>query len=152
MLHCQGTVKPVYNDHPGDPKFVAVDRLSLFRGSKKLLKCKNRTPKWSCYRQVVVGSGLTAFRTLLVMIRLNFFYRVDFNVSKELEWKTGKIFLLLLLLSVFRTTLQGSDLRRRTFLDICAQSIPWFVVASREEVCDTPCTPQLVLPENKNKS
>ncbi len=28
------TVKPVYNDHPRDPKFMAVgDRWSLFRGS-----------------------------------------------------------------------------------------------------------------------
>ena len=28
------TVKPVYNDHPWDPKIVAVvDRWSLFRGS-----------------------------------------------------------------------------------------------------------------------
>ena len=31
------TVKPVYNDHPRDPKFVAVvDRRSLFRGSLML--------------------------------------------------------------------------------------------------------------------
>ena len=31
------TVKPVYNDHPRNPKFVAVvDRWSLFRGSSML--------------------------------------------------------------------------------------------------------------------
>ncbi len=29
------TVKPVYNDHPRDPKFVAVvDRWPLFRGGR----------------------------------------------------------------------------------------------------------------------
>ncbi len=33
------TIKLVYNDHPWDPKFVAiVDRLLLFRGSFMLLK------------------------------------------------------------------------------------------------------------------
>ena len=37
------TVKPVYNDHPRDPKFVAVvDR--LFRGSFKLYKLKMEPP------------------------------------------------------------------------------------------------------------
>jgi len=35
------TVKLVYNDHPWDPKFVAVvDRWSLFRGSFMLWKLK----------------------------------------------------------------------------------------------------------------
>ncbi len=33
ILHIESTVKPVYKDHPRDPKFVAVvDKWSLFRG------------------------------------------------------------------------------------------------------------------------
>ena len=33
-LEFAGTVKPVYNNHPGDPKFVAVvEKWSLFRCS-----------------------------------------------------------------------------------------------------------------------
>ena len=32
-VHCGSTVNPVYNDHPQDPKFVAVvDKWSLFSG------------------------------------------------------------------------------------------------------------------------
>ena len=50
----------MYNDHPRDPKIVAVvDRWSLFRGSFMLytliLGPKNRDR----YLQVVVSSGLT---------------------------------------------------------------------------------------------
>jgi len=54
ILGC--TVKPVYNDHPRDPKFVAVvDRWSLFRGSFVLQKLKMRpqmvvvVDKWSLF-------------------------------------------------------------------------------------------------------
>ena len=45
------TVKPVYNDHPWDPKIVAaVDRWSLFRGHL----CYKRT-NWDLKIVVVVG-------------------------------------------------------------------------------------------------
>jgi hypothetical protein len=44
------TVKPVYNDHPGDTKIVAVvDRWSLFRGS-----LYNKTSTWDLKIVVVV--------------------------------------------------------------------------------------------------
>jgi len=51
------TVKPVYNDHPQDPKCVAVaDRWSLFRGSFMSQKLTLRpkkvvvVDKWSLFR------------------------------------------------------------------------------------------------------
>jgi hypothetical protein len=54
------TVKPEYNNHPRDPKFVAVlDRWSLFRGNFMFQKIENGTPNGGRYRQVVVNSGLT---------------------------------------------------------------------------------------------
>ena len=41
LLKKRSTVKPVYNYHPRDPKFVAVvDRLLFFRGSFMLYKGK----------------------------------------------------------------------------------------------------------------
>jgi hypothetical protein len=49
------TVIPVYNDHPRDPKFVAVvDRWLLFRGSFMLYKMKTGPQNGGRYRQVVV--------------------------------------------------------------------------------------------------
>jgi len=43
-LYQYNSVKPVYNDHPRDPKFVTVvDRWSLFRGS--FMKIEIGTPK-----------------------------------------------------------------------------------------------------------
>jgi hypothetical protein len=62
------TVKLVYNDHPWDPKIVAVvDRWSLFRGHL----C-NKSPKWDLkmvvvrgrwsLSEVVVSSGLTVVK------------------------------------------------------------------------------------------
>jgi hypothetical protein len=59
------TVKPVYNDHPRDPKIVAVvDRWSLFRG--QLL---NKSPNWNL-KIVVVSKGKGAMK------------------EKKVEWKT----------------------------------------------------------------
>ncbi len=59
------TVKPVWNDHPQDPKFVAVvDRWSLFRGWSLLKRPKlelqngGRCRQVGRYSEVVVGSGL----------------------------------------------------------------------------------------------
>jgi hypothetical protein len=50
----QSTVEPVNNDHPWDPKIVAVvDRWSLFRGSFI------NTISTSDLKMVVVNSGLT---------------------------------------------------------------------------------------------
>jgi len=44
------TVKPVYNDHPWDPKLVAVvDRGSLFRGY-----LSSKTPIWDIKMVVVI--------------------------------------------------------------------------------------------------
>jgi len=49
------TVKLVYNDHPWDPKFVAVvDWWSLFRGSFMLWKLKLRSQNCGRCRQAVV--------------------------------------------------------------------------------------------------
>ncbi len=48
------TVKPVYNDHPRDPKFVAVvDRWSLFRGRFMLWSLKLGLQNGGRCRQVV---------------------------------------------------------------------------------------------------
>ena len=58
------TVKPLYNDHLRDPKFVAgVDRWLLFRVSFMILKLKT-SKMWLLqasgrYLEVVVYSGLT---------------------------------------------------------------------------------------------
>ncbi len=50
-------VKPVYNDHPRDPKIVAVvDRRSLFRG--QLL---NKSHNWNL-RMVVGSKGMGAMK------------------------------------------------------------------------------------------
>ena len=55
-------VKPVYNDHPRDPEFVAVvDRWPLFRGSFMLCKLKLGLQNAVRCRQVVVSSGLTVY-------------------------------------------------------------------------------------------
>jgi hypothetical protein len=52
-LH-QGTVKPVYNDHPWDPEIVAVvDRWSLFRGNL----CE-KSPIWVLKIEVVIDRWL----------------------------------------------------------------------------------------------
>jgi hypothetical protein len=49
------TVKFVYNDHPRDPKFVAVvDRWSLFKGRFMLKRFKLGLKNNGRYRQVVV--------------------------------------------------------------------------------------------------
>jgi len=49
-------VKPVYNDHPRDPKFVTVvDRWSLFRGNFMLWNLKLGLKNGGRYRQVVVA-------------------------------------------------------------------------------------------------
>ncbi len=49
------TLKPVYNDHLWDPKFVAiVDRWSLFRGTFMLQKLKLGLQNRGRCRQVVV--------------------------------------------------------------------------------------------------
>jgi hypothetical protein len=51
----KSTAKPVYNDHPRDPKFVAVvDMWSLFRGSFMLQKLNMGLQKGSRCRQLVV--------------------------------------------------------------------------------------------------
>ncbi len=67
------TVKLVYNDHPRDPKFVAVvDRLSLFRGRFTLWKLKLGLQNSGRCRQVVAirrWSGLTVF---LIESKLSF--------------------------------------------------------------------------------
>jgi len=59
------TVKPVYNDHPWDPKFVAiVDSWALFRGSfmlQILILGPQNSSRCSRYSEVVVNSGLTAY-------------------------------------------------------------------------------------------
>jgi hypothetical protein len=53
----QITVKPVWSDHPWDPKIVAlVDKWSLFRSN---LSNKRASKLCGRYRQVVVSSGLT---------------------------------------------------------------------------------------------
>ena len=53
------TVKPVYNEHPREPKFVAVfDWWLLFRGSFVLLKVKMGPQNGGRCRQVfVIGGG-----------------------------------------------------------------------------------------------
>jgi len=49
------TVKPVYNDHPRDQKFLAVvDRWSLFRASRILWKLKLGPQNIGRCKQVVV--------------------------------------------------------------------------------------------------
>ncbi len=54
------TVKPEYNDHLRDPKFVTVvDRWSLFIGSLRLLKWNMGRHNSGRCRQVVDSSGLT---------------------------------------------------------------------------------------------
>ena len=53
-IRIENTVKHVYNDHPWDPKFVAVvDRWSLFRGTFMLQKFKMGPQNGGRYRQVV---------------------------------------------------------------------------------------------------
>ncbi len=50
VLYLSDTVKPVYKDHPWDPKIVAVvDRWSLFRGNL----C-NESPNWDLKIVVVI--------------------------------------------------------------------------------------------------
>jgi len=68
------TVKPVYNDHPWDPKIVAVvDRWSLFRGHlcyKKTnwdLKIAAVIDRWSLFG----GCRLTVFAFLLKSLFLH---------------------------------------------------------------------------------
>ena len=44
------TVKPVYNDHPWDPKIVAVvDRWSLFKG-----RLYSKSPIWDLKMVIVI--------------------------------------------------------------------------------------------------
>ena len=51
IINFKSAAKPVYNDHPPDPKFLAgVDRWSLFRGNLVLqklyvIKIENGAPK-----------------------------------------------------------------------------------------------------------
>ena len=61
------TVKPVYNDHPRDPKVVTVvDRWSLFRGSFMLWKLKMVPQSGGRYSEVVISSGLTVQAALVI--------------------------------------------------------------------------------------
>ncbi len=61
------TVKPLYNDHPWDPKIVAVvEKWSFFKGHLRNksynldLKIVVVVDRWS-HVNVVVSSGLTVF-------------------------------------------------------------------------------------------
>jgi len=102
------TVKPVYNDHPRDPKLVAVvDRWSLFRGSFIIWKLKSGPRNSGCCRQVVVirkwslTQGWLYFVTFYTKnIIFSFFYQSwwffvsfqfsDFNKLKgEIENRTN---------------------------------------------------------------
>ncbi len=56
----QNAVKPVYNDHPWDPKFVAiVDRWSLFRDRFMFSRSKCGLQNRGRCRQVAVNRALT---------------------------------------------------------------------------------------------
>ena len=78
----KNTVKPVYNDHPWDPKIVAfVDRWSLFEGNlcNKSSKCD--------IEMVVVSLGLTVnpnliqFSSFVQILNL----RLDHNFGQNVE-------------------------------------------------------------------
>ncbi len=61
----------MYNDHPWNPKIVAVvDRWSLF-GGHLCTQSSNGTKSGGRYRQVVVSSGLTVFSTRNLALAVN---------------------------------------------------------------------------------
>ncbi len=82
------TVKPVYNDHPREPKFVAVvDRLSLFRGCFMLLKKIKTGPRnGSRCRQVVVIR-----RWSLTKVSLYLHFRFELLLAQEFWRKCHKM-------------------------------------------------------------
>ncbi len=62
------SVKPLNNDHPRDPKIVAVvDGWSLFRG-QIFLRNPNGTKKGGHYRKVFVSSGFTNLNKIIAQV------------------------------------------------------------------------------------